>query len=219
MEPRVRIVCADRQTLFRDGLRTLLDGAGFLVIGEASDGVDALRFARELEPDILLAEWNLPRMAGAVLLRELSAARLSTRVIVLTETIEETALQTAIEHGARGLVLKASGCTVLFSAIRAVMSEQYWFSGECAGDLVHVVRRLVLATSQPKAKTQFGLTPREIEIVSAVATGLCNKEIAQKLTISERTVKHHLTNIFGKVGVSNRLELALFALGHGLSLL
>lgn len=216
---KVRIVLADDQVLFREGLRRLLESErGFLVLGEATDGVEGLRLAHQLKPDILLLDWKMPRMPGLKVLRELAASSSSTRVIVLTSAIERSDVQKAIEHGARGVVLKESGSTVLFRAIRGVMAGQYWFGRESLGDLVQILRALTAPGPTPKAKRDFGLTAREFDIVSAVAAAYCNKEIAQTFSISEKTVKHHLSNIFDKIGVSNRLELALFAVNHGMEL-
>jgi DNA-binding NarL/FixJ family response regulator len=121
---------------------------------------------------------------------------------------------TLFHLGARGVVLKDSGSTVLVRAIRTIMTGRSWLDRESVSDLVHAVSQLNGKRARPAR--DFGLTARELEIVAAVATASCNKEIAHRFSIAEKTVKHHLTNIFDKVGVSNRLELALFALNHGL---
>jgi DNA-binding NarL/FixJ family response regulator len=219
MESKVRILLADNQALLREGLRKLLESErGLSVIGEASDGVEALRLTTELKPDVLLLEWALPRLAGVGVLRGLRGLGLSTRVIVLTAGIDSDDVQRAVEHGARGLVLKATGCRVLIRAIRGVMEGQYWFGRDTLAEQVQALRRVPSPGSLPKPRKAFGLTAREIDIVSAVAAAYPNKEIAQRFSISQKTVKHHLSNIFDKVGVSNRLELALFALSHRLEL-
>src|SRR5207249_786190 len=134
----------------------------------------------------------------------------SPRTITLAADIERRDIQLAIEHGARGLVLKDDGGAVLIRAIRGVMAGQYWFDRASFGDTIDILRALMADNAAPRPKREFGLTAREFEIASAVAAAYCNKDIAQKFSITERTVKNHLTNIFDKVGVSSRTELALF---------
>jgi two-component system nitrate/nitrite response regulator NarL len=137
-------------------------------------------------------------------------------VILLTAAIEKTEIVEALQLGARGLVLKESATAVLLQAIRVVMTGQYWVGGESLSDLLQALRHQPVATAAVEVPRTFGLTPRELQIIRAVVSAYGNKEIADSLAISEKTVKHHLTNIFDKVGVSSRLELALFALHHGL---
>jgi DNA-binding NarL/FixJ family response regulator len=122
---------------------------------------------------------------------------------------------TAIQLGARGLVLKESGAAVLLKGIRGVMAGQYWIGREAVADLLDVLRSLSASDGDAPRK-DFGLTAREIDIIGAVVAAYGNKEIGERLQISEKTVKHHLTNIFDKLGVSNRLELALLAVHHRL---
>jgi two-component system, NarL family, nitrate/nitrite response regulator NarL len=121
---------------------------------------------------------------------------------------------TALQLGAAGVVLKTAPPDLLFKSIRAVILGQHWIGRECVSDLVQALRSY--AEAPPAPRVRFGLTPRELEITSAVVGGFSNKEIAKKFVLSEDTVKHHLTNIFDKVGASNRLELALFAVHHRL---
>jgi DNA-binding NarL/FixJ family response regulator len=214
---KVRVLIADDQPLFRDGLRGLLEAdREFLVLDVATNGVDALRLTRQLEPDILVLEWNLPEMTGAVVLRELAAGACTTPVIVLTAAIDKGNVQKALELGAQGLVPKTSEPALLLRAIRAVMAGQYWFDRESLGDLVDAFRALSASASLLGPQRKFGLTCRELEIVSAVAAAYSNKNIALRFSISEKTVKHHLSNIFDKLGVCNRLELAVFAVNHGM---
>ena len=114
------------------------------------------------------------------------------------------------------MVLKETSTELLLKSIRSVVAGQYWVGREAVTDLVRVLRDLIPAAGEEAKKKAFGLTPRELEVVSAIVLGYTNKDIARKFTISEDTVKHHLTNIFDKVGVSNRLELALFSIEHRL---
>ena len=214
---KIRILVADDHPIFRDGLRKLLEAEpDFRVIGEASDGQEAVKLAHELKPDVLLLDLAMPRQPGLDALRELSAAATPVRTILLTVAIEKAQLVEALQLGARGVVLKETSTELLLKSIRSVVAGQYWVGREAVTDLVRVLRDLIPAAGEEAKKKAFGLTPRELEIVSAIVLGYTNKDIARKFTISEDTVKHHLTNIFDKVGVSNRLELALFSIEHRL---
>ena len=135
---------------------------------------------------------------------------------MVTAAIDRTEIITALQLGAQGIVLKETASEVLFKAIRAVMGGQYWVGRNRVTDLASTLRDLAASHPQPSRKN-FGLTPRELEIVAVILGGFSNGDIATRFSISEKTVKHHLTNIFDKLGVSNRLELALFALHHQLA--
>jgi two-component system nitrate/nitrite response regulator NarL len=217
----VRIVIADDHPIFRDGLRRLLEAETDLkVIGEASDGSEAIKLARQLKPDILLLDLAMPKMPGLEALREMSSATgvNSVRVILLTAAAEKNQIVEALQLGARGVVLKDSATQLLLKSIHTVMSGEYWVGRESVSNLVQYLRSLVLSSGEEAKQKKFGLTPRELEIVSAVVAGFSNKEIAEYFKISEDTVKHHLSNIFDKLGVSTRLELALFAVNQALPL-
>jgi two-component system nitrate/nitrite response regulator NarL len=215
-EHTVRIVIADDHPIFREGLIKLLETKpGLQVVGAASDGDEALPLVTTLEPDLLLLDLAMPRMAGLVALRELQNLNTTTRIVLLTAAIERADIVTALQLGARGVVLKESASDVLLKSIQAVMSGQYWVGRKSVPDLNTTLSEIASAFPAPTRK-QFGLTPRELEIVGVILAGCSNNDIASKFKISEKTVKHHLTNIFDKLGVSNRLELALFALYHRL---
>lgn len=217
----VRIVIADDHPIFRDGLRRLLEAdSDFKVIGEASDGAEAVKLARQLKPDILLLDLAMPRHPGLEALRELStnSGPSGVRVILLTAAAEKNQIVEALQLGARGVVLKDSATQLLLKAIQTVMSGEYWVGRESVSNLVQYLRTLVQSSGEEAKQKKFGLTPRELEIVSAVVAGYSNKEIAEYFKISEDTVKHHLSNVFDKLGVSTRLELALFAVNQSLPL-
>jgi two-component system nitrate/nitrite response regulator NarL len=215
----IRIVIADDHPIFRDGLRRLLETeADLKVIGEACDGAEAVKLARQLKPDILLLDLAMPRHPGLEALRELSSGSDGVRVILLTAAAEKNQIVEALQLGARGVVLKDSATQLLLKSIHTVMSGEYWVGRESVSNLVQYLRTLVQSSGEEAKQRKFGLTPRELEIVSAVVAGYSNKEIAEYFKISEDTVKHHLSNIFDKLGVSTRLELALFAVNQSLPL-
>jgi len=211
----VRIVVADDHPIFRAGLRAVLgDERDFVVVAEAGTGEEAVRMTRSLRPDILLLDLAMPTVSGMEALAELAGA--PVRTIVLTAAIDKPDIVKALQLGAAGVMLKSSASELLVKAIRSVLAGQHWIGRESVSDLVHSLQDLVAVTSTKSPRERFGVTPREREITSAVVAGLSNREIAKRYTLSEDTVKHHLTNIFNKVGVSNRIELALFAVQHRL---
>lgn len=218
LPPTVRIVLADDHQLFREAVRVLLDDEpDFEVVGEAGSGEEAVALTLRHEPDILLLDVAMPDRNGLTVLEQIAAASKATRIILVTGAIDEGELLRALQLGARGVVLKEAGATELLNSIRLVHSGEYFVGRERMSDLITALRGRA-ADSNTSAQNQvpdFGLTPRERQIVSAVVNACQNKEIAERFAISEKTVKHHLTHIFTKVGVSSRLELAMFALNHG----
>ena len=212
----VRVLIADDHPVVRVGLRNMLQADPLInVVGEARDGVEALDLARSLHPDILLLDLAMPNVAGMEALREMTSGGLNTRTIVLTGLIDNRQILEALQLGARAVVLKDAVVEHLSECIHAVMQGQYWLEGRPVQNLVQVLRDLTVQTTPPPRKT-FGLTARELEVVTLITEGCTNKDIARQFGISEETVKRHLTNIFNKLGVGNRLELALFALNHNL---
>jgi DNA-binding NarL/FixJ family response regulator len=207
----VRIAIADDHQIFRDGLKRLLESEpGFQVVAEGADGAEALRIVREVRPDVLLLDVSMPRMSG---MDALSQPQLhATKVILLTAGIEPSDLLRAVQFGACGVVLKESATRQLIDGIHLVMDGRFLFGAELADDLAQAVRRVGAHHDRP-----YGLTPRELEIVTAISAGDNNRDIAARLGISLQTVKHHLTSIFDKTGTSTRLELALFAIRQGLA--
>jgi DNA-binding NarL/FixJ family response regulator len=214
-------VIADDHKIFRDGLRRLLEmEPDHKVIGEASNGDEAVQLARQLKPDILLTDRCHPGLTAMEIVRELNTPANPTpvRVILLTAAIMESQIVEALLLGARGVVLKESATQVLLKAIQAVMADEYWINREQVSDLAQYLLKWMMRDEEARRQKKFGPTPRELEIVSAVVAGYSNKEIAEYFKISADTVKRHLSNIFDKLGVSTRLELALFAVNQGLPL-
>ena len=207
----VRIVISDDHPIFRDGLKRLLETEpDFHVVGEATDGIEAMQMTRTLTPDVLLLDIAMPRMGG---IESLSAMQgLHTRVIVLTAAISEPATVRALQLGARGVVLKESATRYLLDGIRRVVAGRYVLGDGVVDDVVAAIARV----EGDREARRFNLTHREHDIVNAIVAGHSNKDIADQLKISTQTVKHHLTSIFDKTGVSSRLELAMFALRHRL---
>ncbi len=217
----IRIVIADDHPIFRDGLRRLLEAESDLkVVGEACDGQEAVKLALDFKPDILLLDLAMPNRTGLDALRDLSTSSGagSVRIILLTAAAEKKQIVEALQLGARGVVLKDSATQLLLKAIHAVMAGEYWVGRDSVSNLVQYLRNLMQSSTEESKQKKFGLTPRELEIVSAVVAGYSNREVAEYFKISEDTVKHHLSNIFDKLGVSTRLELALFAVNQGIPL-
>ena len=223
----IRIVIADDHPIFLDGLRRLLEAeSGLKVIGEACDGDEAVKVARQLRPDIVLLDLRMPlhptgtlsTEAGLKALRDLSTQSNPVRVIVLTAEAKKTEIVEVLQLGARGLVLKDSATQLLLKSIETVMMGGYWVGRESVLNLAQYLKTQIQSSQEDAQKREYGLTPRELEIVSAIVAGFSNKEIAVHFKIAEDTVKHHLSNTFDKLGVSTRLELALFAVNQSLPL-
>jgi len=213
----VRIVIADDHPVVRFGVRNMLAPEhGFEVVGEAEDGDIAITQTLEHEPDILLLDLQMPRLPGLETMRAIMSRSPGVKIVLLTSAITTQQLIEALQIGARGIVLKDSVAGDLSQAVRAVAGGDYWIGGERVVNLVKALHDLMQqAAAQPERKT-YGLTPRELEVVSCIVEGCSNKDIAKQFSISEETVKRHLSNVFDKTGVSTRLELALFAISHKL---
>jgi len=215
--PAIRIVVADDHPVVRFGVRNMLmNELGFEVVGEAEDGDDAITQTLELEPDILLLDLLMPRLPGLEAMRAIMTKSPRVKIVLLTATITPQQIIEALQIGARGIVLKDSVAGDLSQALRAVLGGDYWIGGERVANLVKALQQLMAqAAAVPDRKT-YGLTPRELEVVTCIVEGCSNRDIAKQFTISEETVKRHLSNVFDKTGVSTRLELALFTIAHKL---
>ncbi|HSL20162.1 MAG TPA: response regulator transcription factor [Vicinamibacterales bacterium] len=226
----VRVVLADDECLFRASLRQLLAvppavikevygvdvGAGFDVIGEAGTGEDTVRVVKSVHPELLLLDLSMPRMSGLDALRELEGFREAVRTIILAGTIDRPDLLAAVHLGVRGLLLKHASTEVMFEAIMCVMAGRCWLEQTLVTDLLDTLRPLI-QTSSAAGGPSGRLTPRERQVLALVAAGYPNKEIARVCSVSEQTIKHHLTRMFDKVGASSRVELAMLAARQGLA--
>ena len=213
-KPPVRILVADDHAIFRDGLRKLLEGADDVtIIGEASNGNECVKMLAKLKPDILLLDLRMPEKDGLGVLEEINFDSASTRVIVLTAAEDDRDGVRAMRLGARGVVLKQSASDLLLKSIRKVNEGEIWLDNRMTSEVIDAFKK---SSEAGQRREKPLLSDREKEIVQLVAQGFRNREIGEKLFISEQTVKNHLHNIFDKLGVSDRLELALYAIHHRL---
>ena len=217
----IRIVIADDHPIFRDGLRKLLTlEEDFRVVAEARDGKECLEIIEEHQPDILLLDLKMPGVDGLTALQKLQNARTKTKVIVLTASEDKNQFVQAMKFGTCGIVLKQTATDLLIKSIRKVHAGEIWLDSHTTAA---VMRQFSTGLESAgggggKGRERSPLSAREREIVALVAQGYKNKEMAEKMFISEQTVKNHLHNIFDKLGVSDRLELALYAIHKGLHL-
>ncbi len=210
----IRILVADDHAIFRDGLRKLLEGADDVqIVGEASNGVECTKMLGKLKPDILLLDLRMPEKDGLGVLEEVNFDTTQTRVIVLTAAEDDRDVVRAMRLGARGVVLKQSASDLLLKSIRKVSEGEIWLDNRMTAEVIDAFKK---SSESGQRREKPLLSDREKEIVQLVAQGFRNREIGEKLFISEQTVKNHLHNIFDKLGVSDRLELALYAIHHRL---
>src|ERR1700680_308039 len=211
----VRILIADDHPIVRDGLKKLLLLENdFEVVGEAGDGREVLERVQALDPDILLLDLRMPNMDGLSTLQALQQVDKRTRVIILTASEDKNEFVQAMKLGCSGIVLKQTAPDLIVRSIRKVISGEIWLDSHTTTAVMSQFST-GLEGSGPgagaKGRERSPVSTREREIVVLVAQGYKNKEMAEKMFISEQTVKNHLHNIFDKLGVSDRLELALYA--------
>ncbi len=217
--PTVRVLVADDQTVVREGLVMLLGlSPGVEVVAAAADGDEAIALAHQFRPDVVLMDLRMPRCDGVAATRSILAELPGTRVIVLTTYADDDSVFAALEAGARGYLTKDAPAAEIQRAIRLV------YAGEALLD-PSVQRRLIeralstAASAPPPAVTSYpdGLTQREAEVLREIAAGYSNREIADRLSISEATVKTHVNNIFSKAALRDRAQAVVYALHHGLA--
>ena len=206
IEP-IKVFLADDHKLFRDGLKRLLElESDMLMVGEANDGEEALPLIKETTPDILLFDINMPRMDGIMLVRELNKSPHSIRFVAVSAYDEESSLTALSAAGVLGFVLKASGKRELLAAIRAAASGRPYMDPRVAGKLFTSFSR-----RKEESDQLYDLTPREKEIFYWIAQGLSNGEVADKMVLSEKTVKNHVSHVLKKLRLRDRTQAAIFA--------
>ncbi len=208
----MRVLVADDHSLFRDGIVSLLQAAGFEVVGQVSDGEQALEATRRLQPDLVLLDIAMPGMDGLETLRGIKSARPETRVVMLTVSDDDRHLFEAVRSGAEGYMLKNLTANEFLQLLQGL--EQ----GEAAMTRRMAARLMKGMADQARRPEQAApsLTPRELELLQLVAEGLSNRAIGQRLSISENTVKYHMKHVLQKLGAQNRTEAVSIALRAGL---
>ena len=210
----IRVLIADDHAIFRGGLRKLLEGANDIsIVGEASNGFKCIKMLEKLQPDLLLLDLRMPEKDGWGVLQEVDFDSLPTRTIVLTAAEDNRDVIHAMRLGARGVVLKQSASDLLVKSIREVYNGEICLDNRMTAEVIDAFKK---SAESGQRREKPLLSDREKQVVQLVAQGLGNREIGQKLSISEQTVKNHLHNIFDKLGVFDRLELALYAIHHRL---
>lgn len=217
MDPSIRIALVDDHPVLRAGVRLLIEAqAGMSVVGEAEDRAGAVPLAARERPDVILLDLDLGGDNGGDFITELLAAAPQARVLVLTGVRDVLTLRRAVHLGAVGIVHKASAADVLIRAIESVHAGEVWLDRSMTADLPAELSVEAGTAGPARPQAIAGLSKRELEVVAVLAEGLSNKGIAERLLISETTVRHHLTSIFAKLEVSDRLELLVYAYRHGL---
>lgn len=218
-EDAVRVAIADDQRVVREGLETLLGLVdGIEVVGSAADGEAALELAARTEPDVMLMDLRMPRIDGVEATERLRSSSPGTAVLVLTTYADDDVLFPALRAGARGYLTKDAGADEIAAAIRAVHRGETHLDPAVQARLVASVREGAgSGAGSGGAVAPDGLTPREAEVLTLIARGLSNAEIAERLVVSSATVKTHVNRIFTKVGARDRAQAVRYAYEHGLS--
>jgi len=211
----LRVLIVDDHDLFRTGLRNLLEEQGVQVVGEASTGAEAVRAVREIAPDVVVMDLNMPGMGGVEATRHIAAIAPLTRVVVLTISDEDTDVLDAIMAGACGYLLKDSSITELLAGIEAASKGESLIS---PGIAAKVLQRIRATSAQPEIADTIKseLSDREIEVLKLIANGKDNALIAAELHISPKTVKNHISNILMKLQIDNRIQAAVYAVRSGI---
>jgi DNA-binding NarL/FixJ family response regulator len=218
-EPRrvdgLRVLIVDDHDLFRTGLRNLLEEQGIQVVGEAAGGSDAVRGVRELAPDVVVMDLNMPGMGGVEATRHITGIAPLTRVLVLTISDQDSDVLDAILAGACGYLLKDSSIQELLSGIHAASKGESLISPHIAAKVLQKVRATTNVPALAEA-IRAELSDREIEVLKLIANGKDNAQIAAELHISPKTVKNHISNILMKLQIDNRIQAAVYAVKSGI---
>lgn len=209
---KIRVMIADDHNMIREGLKQLLEFDGSIeIVGEASNGVECLEKLNICDPEVLLLDINMPEKNGIDVLKQMKADNSKIKVLILTVHNEIEYLMSAIDIGVNGYILKDSESSELKNAIKAVQNGESYIQP----NLIVALNNQLIKRDTDKDKIS-ALTNRELEVLTQVANGMFNKEIAINLNISERTVKNHISNIFKKIDVSDRTQAAVFAIKNNI---
>lgn len=208
----IKIMIADDHSMIREGLKSLLELEGDIqVVAEAEDGVDCLEKLKICTPDVLLLDINMPRKNGLEVLQTLKSSKSKVKVLVLTVHNEVEYLMKAVDIGVDGYILKDSESAELKKAIFSIVEGENYIQPS----LIPSLNSKMIEKNRNEGKIE-SLTKRELEVLKLLAVGMYNKEVAEKLNISERTVKNHVSNIFKKIEVTDRTQAAVFAIRNNL---
>jgi len=223
----IRVLALDHHTLMRAGLRLLLSQASepaypsytarFEVVGEAGDSAEALRLASQTKPDVILLELNLGGELNTEIIPELIKAAPQARIILLTGVEDRSIQRLAVQMGAIGVVSKKENGQTLYKAIEKVHAGEVWIDRNMMASVLTNLAQARRAGPNPEAERIAALSEREREVIALIGQGMKNKQIAKCMTISETTVRHHLSSIYQKLEVADRLELSIFAYRNGLA--
>lgn len=217
-ERSIRVLIADDQALIREGLEMLLGlSPGIEVVGTAADGDEAVHLVAEREPDVVLMDLRMPRCDGVEATRRIVRDHPSTRVVVLTTYADDASIFGALEAGALGYLTKDAGAREIQEAIRTVYAGEALLDPAVQRRLIQQVRGMSPPKPAPAPALPDGLTPREAEVLRLIAEGLSNAEIAQRLVVTEATVKTHINNIFSKAALRDRAQAMVYAIRQGLA--
>jgi DNA-binding NarL/FixJ family response regulator len=212
----IRVLLADDQALFREGLATVLGAKGVDVVGEAKNGLEAVELAARLAPDVVLMDLRMPELDGVEATRRIAALSKPPRIIVLTTFDDDASVFEALRAGAVGYLLKDVGSARLVEAIEAAARGESSLAPQVATKLVGAIQKLSSSPPPRDAARELGLSEREVAVLRGLARGLANKDIASELRIAEGTVKNHVTNILDKLEVEDRTQAALRARDLGI---
>jgi DNA-binding NarL/FixJ family response regulator len=214
----IRVLIADDQALIREGLEMLLGlSPGIEVVGAATDGEEAIRLAGERIPDVVLMDLRMPRCDGVEATRRITQKHAAVRVVVLTTYADDDSIFSALEAGAMGYLTKDAGARQIQEAIRAVHAGDALLDPAVQRRLIQQVRMAARRPAQATPALPDGLTSREADVLRLIAEGLSNHEIAERLVVSEATIKTHINNIFSKAGLRDRAQAVVYAMRQGLT--
>lgn len=214
---QLTVLIVDDHLMVRAGLGKLLEAAGMQVVGMAGKRAEAIALAAREKPDVILLELEVDGEDMLRFIPEMREVARNARVLILTEPRKQEGHQRAVQAGAVGVIFKNQEAEILIKAVRKVHEGEVWLDRATMGNLFNEMTRKKSDGRDPHETRKESLTEREHQVISLIAEGLKNKQIAQRLFISETTVTHHLSSIFSKLDVSDRLELVIYAFGHDLA--